>query len=114
MGGHYYLGKATSIGARTCSISSDGSITIRRLPIASAYDVPLIDRTSRESRRRAFRPGPHSERAERIPWPTLAAARWYAISVNKMHDRGRAFDIFLRFKPVGMPVYSITSRHQTR
>jgi len=34
-------------------------------------------------------------------------AGWYALSVTEIHGRDRAYEYFLRFKPVAMAGYSI-------
>jgi len=109
MGGHYYLGNSNvDWGQDLLYLKRWLDHHPEATPLHLAYDVPLIDPHIAGIEAEGVPSGPHSERAERDSLANLGPLPgWYAISVNKMHDRGRDFDYFLRFKPVGYAGYSI-------
>lgn len=115
MDGHFHLGNSNSDWGQDLLYLkewADRHPTAR--PLRVAYDVPLIDPTLAGIECGTVPPGPHSTNAGTTsPAEIGPLPGWYAVSVNKIHDRKRAFDYFLRFTPVGYAGYSMYIYHIT-
>ena len=81
-------------------------------PLHVAYDLSLVDPREAGIAWSQVPVGPHSDTADGRAIATLGPLPgWYAVSVNKIHNRERDFDYFLEFKPVAIAGYSIYIYH---
>ena len=114
-GGHYHLGNSnTDWGQDLLYLKRWLDKYPQASPLHLAYDLPLIDPKLVGIDWRPPPPGPQAESArQRSPRELGPLPGWHAVSVNRLHGRGREFEYFLEFQPVGMAGYSIYIYHIT-
>ena len=109
MGGHYHLGASnTDWGqdllylkkwfdqhpyARPLHLSYDQILINPELAGIDWIEIPVSSKSL--------------SAADREPGDLGPQAGWYAVSVNKIHNREKDYDYFLEFKPAGYAGYSI-------
>jgi hypothetical protein len=114
-GGHYHLGASNIDWGQDLLYLADWyKAHPKARPMHLAYDLPLIDPKLAGIESLAVPVGPHSSsagqqmRRELGPMPG-----WYAVSVNKIHNREKDYDYFLNFQPVAYAGYSMYIYHIT-
>ncbi|HZL35677.1 MAG TPA: glycosyltransferase family 39 protein [Tepidisphaeraceae bacterium] len=114
-GGHYHLTNSNSDWGQDL-------LYLRRwldkhpeaAPLHLGYDLPLIDPKYAGIQSLPLPVGPQSTRAAEFgPNDLGPLPGWYAVSVNKLHNRERDYDYFLDFRPVGYAGYSMYIYHIT-
>lgn len=115
MGGHYHLGASnTDWGQDLLYLKRWVDDHRNAAPLHVAYDQFLIDPRLAGIESTDAPVGPNSASAADRRSDNLGPQPgWFAISVNKMHNRERDFDYFLEFQPVGYAGYSMYIYHIT-
>jgi hypothetical protein len=112
-GGHYHLGASNADWGQDLLYLADWyTAHTEARPFHLAYDLPLIDPKLAGIEAAEVPVGPHSAKADQHSAGELGPLPgWYAVSVNKIHNREKDYDYFLNFQPVGYAGYSMYIYH---